>query len=162
MLAKWQRLAKRAGERYSTLFLLAAASGLGSSELLALRANDVDFGAKTVRAEESSDQRGRGEIGPCKNATAYRTVLLCDPGGQKAMQRLARFLGIVTHSRSLIFHSKGGGQLLEINILNQGLYPALEALGFEQAGMHAFRRGCNREVVRVAICKLSLGYDQRP
>jgi hypothetical protein len=45
------------------------------------------------------------------------------------MWRLARFLGIVSDSRSLIFHSKGGGPLLETNILNQGLYPALEALG---------------------------------
>jgi hypothetical protein len=44
------------------------------------------------------------------------------------MRKLARFLGIVTDSRLLIFHSKRGGPLLETNILNQGLYPALEAL----------------------------------
>jgi integrase len=60
------------------------------------------------------------------------------------MRKLARFLGIVTDSSSLIFHSKRGGPQLETNILNRGLYPALEALGLEQAGMHAFRRGCNR------------------
>ena len=28
--------------------------------------------------------------------------------------------------------------------LNQGLYPALKALALKLAGMHAFRRGCNR------------------
>ena len=161
-VGKMETLGKARRERYSTLFLLAAASGLGSSELLALRANDVDFGAKTVRVEESSDQRGRGEIGPCKNATAYRTVLLCDPEGQKAMRRLARFLGIVSDSRSLIFHSKSGGPLLETNILNQGLYPALEALGLEQAGMHAFRRGCNRRWklagVNPAVIRQQMGH----
>jgi integrase len=143
-VGKMEMLGNARRERYFTLFLLAAASGLRSSELLVLRANDIDFGAKTVRVEESSDQRDRGEIGPCKHATAYRTVLLFDPEGQKAMRRLARFMGIVSDSNSLVFHSKRGGPLLETNILNQGLYPALEALGLEQAGMHAFRGGCNR------------------
>jgi integrase len=33
---------------------------------------------------------------------------------------------------------------LETTILNQGQYPALEALGLKKAGMHALRRGCNR------------------
>jgi integrase len=44
-------------EQYSTLILLAAASGPRSSELLALRINDIDFKASTVRVDESSDQR---------------------------------------------------------------------------------------------------------
>lgn len=132
-------------EQYATLFLLAAASGLRASELLALRANDVDFGASTIRVEESSDQRSNGKIGPCKNATAYRTVLLKDAEGQTALLQLRRFLSRNgSSSTALVFHSKRGGPLLETTILNQGLYPALEALGLEQAGMHAFRRGCNR------------------
>ena len=162
LVGRMTTLGEARRERYSALFLLAAASGLRSSELLALRPNDIDFDANTVRVEESSDQRGRGEIGPCKNATAYRTVLLCDPEGQKAMRRLARFLGIVTDPRSLIFHSKRGGPLLETNILNQGLYPALEALGLEQAGMHAFRRGCNRRWelagVNPAVIRQQMGH----
>jgi integrase len=33
---------------------------------------------------------------------------------------------------------------METTILNQGLYPALKALGIPQGGLHAFRRGCNR------------------
>jgi len=43
-----------------------------------------------------------------------------------------------------VFQTKRGGPLLETTILNQGLHPALEALGLPKAGMHAFRRGCNR------------------
>jgi len=68
----------------SSLFL-AAASGLRSSELLALRINDIDFKASTVRVDESSDQRTNGRIGPCKNAAAYRTVALHDLEGKKSM-----------------------------------------------------------------------------
>jgi len=143
-VSKMDGLGKARREQYATLFFLAAASGLRFSELLALRVNDLDFGASTIRVEESSDQRSAGKIGPCKNATAYRTVLLRDPEGQKAMRRLKRFVGQTANSNALVFRSKRGGPLRATNILNQGLHPALEALCLEKSGMHAFRRGCNR------------------
>ena len=75
-------------EQYSTLILLDSASGLRGSELLALRVNDVDFKARTIRVEESSDQRSGGMVGACKNAAAYRTVHLGDAEGHSAMERL--------------------------------------------------------------------------
>ena len=131
-------------EQYATAILLTAGSGVRSSELLALRVNDFDFEASTLRVDESSDQRNAGKIGPCKNVTAYRTVLLRDTEGQRAMWELRRFLGNASNPNALVFHSKRGGPLLETTILNQGLYPALKALGLKQAGMHALRRGCNR------------------
>jgi integrase len=58
----------------------------------------------------------------------------------------------------LIFRSKSGGPLVENTILVQGLHPALKKLGLPKAGMHAFRRGCNRrwELARVSaavICQ---------
>ncbi len=65
-VGRMDTLGKTRREQYATLFLFAAASGLRSSELLALRVNDIDFRAKTVRVEESSDQRSKGEAGPCK------------------------------------------------------------------------------------------------
>ena len=43
-----------------------------------------------------------------------------------------------------MFRSRRGQPLLETTILKQGLYPALKALNLKQAGLHAFRRGCNR------------------
>jgi integrase len=130
-------------EQYATLVLVAAASGLRSSELLALKTNDVDFKAGTIRVDESSDQRNNGVIGPCKNVAAYRTVVLRDAEGQKAMRTLKSFLNTSLPDR-LIFRSKAGGPLLETTILNQGLYPASKSLGLPQGGLHGFRRGCNR------------------
>ncbi len=162
-VSKMDTLGKHRREQYATLFLLAAASGLRSSELLALRVDDLDFRARTIRVEESSDQKSRGEAGPCKNAAAYRTVLLFDPEGNKALQRLRRFLGTVSNSATFVFRSKRGSPVLETNILNQGLYPALEALGLEQAGMHAFRRGCNRRWelagVKPAVIRQQMGHS---
>jgi integrase len=162
-VGKMETLGKKRREQYATLLLLAAASGLRASELLALRVNDIDFRAGTIRVEESSDQKNKGVPGPCKNAAAYRTVLLHDPEGRKAVQKLRVFLGIAPNSAVFVFHSSRGNPLLETNILNQGLYPALDALGLEQAGMHAFRRGCNRRWelagVKPAIIRQQMGHS---
>jgi integrase len=119
-------------------------TGLRCSELLALRVNDIDFSAGTIRVDESSDQRSAGKIGPCKNATAYRTVLLHDAEGQSALKALRRFIKPDAAPTSLVFHSKTNGPLRENVILNQCLHPALDALQFERAGFRAFRAGCNR------------------
>ena len=78
-------------ERYATLFILASASGLRCAELFALRINDLDFKAGTIRVDESADQRTY-IIGPCKNVAAYRTVLLADTEGREALVMLKHFL----------------------------------------------------------------------
>jgi integrase len=150
-------------QQYGVLFLLASASGLRPSELLALRVNDVDFDASTIRVEESSDQRSAGKIGDCKNVAAYRTVLLLDNEGQKAMRELKKFMGTAANRNVLIFRSKRGKPLLETNILNQGLYPVLEALGLPKCGLHAFRRGYNRRLelagVNPAVIRQMMGHS---
>jgi integrase len=141
-------------EQYSTLFLLAAASGLRIGELLALRTDDI--GKNTIRVDESLDRAG--VIGPCKNVAAYRTVALVDLEGQAAMKALKQF---VKHD-GLVFHSRSHGPLAETTILTQALHPAVKALGLPKAGMHAFRRGCNRrwELSRVppAVIRQQMGH----
>lgn len=145
-VSKIDTLGEARREQYSTLILLAAASGLRSGELLALRVCDLDFEANAIQVKHSSDQRNGGKIGPCKNVTAYRSVHLGDAEGMKAMARLKRFLELYAapSPEVLVFRSKRGGPLLETTVLNQGLYLALEANGLKKAGLHAFRRGCNR------------------
>jgi integrase len=62
------------------------------------------------------------------------------------MAKLKRFLELypAPSSDALVFRSKRGKPLLETTVLNQGLYLALGSLQLPQAGLHAFRRGCNR------------------
>src|SRR5258708_5135892 len=84
-------------------------------------------------------------MGSCKNVAAYRTVLLADREGKEALRMLKRFLGSGVHqATAFLFHSRNGSPLRETNVLADGLHPALTAVGLPQAGMHAFRRGCNR------------------
>jgi integrase len=130
--------------RYVTLFILAAATGLRCSELFALRMNDIDFKAGTIRVDEAFDSR-TCEVGLCKNVKAYRTVFLGDSEGREALKILEAFVGDrVQNSGEYVFHSRRGSPLRETKVLHEGLHPALKALGLPRAGLHAFRRGCNR------------------
>jgi integrase len=162
-VGKLDSLGEERHAQYSTLILLAAASGLRSSELLALRVNDIDWKAGTVRVDESSDQRNNGKVGPAKNAAAYRTVALHDAAGRKAMNALRHFLGVGAAADELVFRSKANGPLLETTILNQGLHPALAELGLPKGGLHAFRRGCNRRwelaAINPAVIRQQMGHS---
>jgi integrase len=56
-----------------------------------------------------------------------------------------------------------GSPLLQTTIVNKGLYLAFEALGLKKAGLHAFRRGCNRRselagIVR-AVIRQEMGHS---
>jgi len=156
-LQQVQSLGVARREQFSVLFLVASASGLRIGELLALRDDDLGFAKSTIRVDESLDRTGI--IGPCKNVLAYRTVVLADAEGQAAMRSLKQYL---SGRKGLVFHSKKGGPLAETSILSQGLYPTLKNLGLPKAGMHAFRRGCNRrwELSRVpsAVIRQQMGH----
>ncbi len=148
---------------YSMAFFLASATGLRCGELFALRVDDIDFKAGTIRVDESVDQRTY-TIGPCKNAAAYRTVLLADREGKEALRMLERFLGpSIRQATEFVFHSRSGSPLRETNVLADGLHPALKALGLPQAGMHAFRHGCNRRWelagVNPAVIRQHMGHS---
>jgi integrase len=130
--------------RYETLFILADASGLRCGELFALRMNDLNFKAGTIRVDEAVCAR-TSKLGLCKNASAHRTVVLADHEGQEAMRKLKAFVSDRYHnSIELVFSSRLNTPLRESNVLRAALHPALKALGLPKAGMHAFRHGCNR------------------
>lgn len=139
--------------------IVAAASGLRCSELFALKIDDVDFKAETIRVDESSDQRSGGKLGPCKNVAAYRTVGLHDAEGRQALKVLKRY---VKNRTGLIFQSRNNTPLFETNVLHDGLYAALKAVGLPKAGMHAFRHGCNRRWelsgVSAAVIRQQMGH----
>lgn len=79
----------------------------------------------TIRVDEALPRKGK--IGPCKNAAAYRTVLLRDAEGKRAMRELKRFLkGMDNAPDTLLFRTKRGGPIQEAMMLRQCLHPAVE------------------------------------
>jgi integrase len=141
---KLDGLDKARKRRYATLFILAAATGLRCSELFALRMDDLDFRVNTVRVDEAFDGRTY-KVGPVKNVAADRDVFLGDREGREAFRILKAFVGRrIQNPSEFVFHSKHGSPLRETKVLHDGLHPALKAAGLRKAGMHAFRRGCNR------------------
>jgi integrase len=146
MIAKEVRKLKDLGtrrERYATLITVTSASGLRWEEVAALRINDLDFKANTIRVNEAVDFLGN--MGPCKNVMAYRTVLLADPQGKQAMRVLKAFVEKrIRDSSAFVFASARKTPPRESQMLRESLHPALKALGLPQDGMHTFRRGCNR------------------
>jgi integrase len=143
---KLERLGQARKDQYAMLFILASAADTRCSELFALKPNDLDFKVDTIRVDESSDQRTKGKIGECKNVAAYRTIVMHDPEGREAMRLLRKFLKKYPQPdpNGLIFRSRCNTPLCGTNVLHDGLHPALRALGLPKAGLHAFRRGCNR------------------
>ena len=117
--------------------------------------------ASPVRVDEALPRKG--EIGPCKNAAAYRTVLLRDDEGQTAMRELKRFLGNGGDPDALVFRTKHGTPVQETTVLKQCLHPAAEALGLPKAGMRALRRGCNRRWelagINPAVLRQQMGHS---
>ena len=143
---KLERLGKARKDQYGMLFILASGANTRCSELFALKPNDIDFEAGAIRVDESSDQRTNGKIGPCKNVAAYRTIVMHDREAREALRLLERYLKKYPQpdQNGLIFRSRRNTPLLETNVLHDGLYPALRALGLPKAGLHAFRRGGNQ------------------
>jgi integrase len=161
-VSRLERLDAPRRDQYSVLFLLAAGTGIRCGELFALRIDDLDFEANTIRIDESLDQLSH-TIGPCKNAAAYRTLVLGDEAGREAMRELKRFVGSRSaNPRELVFHSRNKTALRETNVLHDGLHPVLKAIGLPRAGMHAFRHGCNRRWelsgVNPAVIRQQMGH----
>ena len=131
------------GEKFAALVTVASAVGFRWEEVAALRMNDLDFKASTIRVDEALDREQK--IGPCKNVMAYRTVLLLDRQGKKAMQVLNAYVGNrLQQSDELVFCTSEKTPLQLSQVLREALHPALKALGLPQDGLRPFRRGCNR------------------
>ena len=75
-------------------------------------------------------------------------------------RRFGRLIGVWIAAR---IRSKRGTPLCETNVLYEFLHPVLKALRLPQAGMHAFRHGCNRswELSRMnpAVLRQQMGYS---
>lgn len=114
------------------LFILCGASGLRIGEALGIRIEKILDGGTRIIIDEKA---WRGEIHDyLKTENGEREIDL----PENVAKLLVEFIG--NRKSGLLFRTRNGKQLSQSNILRRHLHPALEEIGFEKAGNHAFRR----------------------
>lgn len=114
------------------LFILCGASGLRIGEALGIRVEKILDGGTRIIIDENA---WHGEIHDyLKTENGEREIDL----PENVAKLLVEFIG--DRKSGLLFRTRNGKQLSQSNILRRHLHPALEEVGFEKSGNHAFRR----------------------
>ncbi len=121
-------------ERYRTMAVLAAVTGVRASELLALTWADIDFERRVIHIRRSFY---RGEFGPPKSKASERSIALGP--GLTALLAVHRQRSIAD-PRSLVFPNAARKPYEPNNLVQRVLRPAMRSLGLPEAGWRAFRR----------------------
>jgi integrase len=114
------------------LFILCGATGLRLGEALGIRVGKILDGGRRIIIDEKA---WYGEIHDyLKTENGEREVDL----PENVAKLLVEFIG--DRKSGLLFRTRTGKPLSQSNILRRHLHAALEAVGFEKAGAHSFRR----------------------
>jgi integrase len=139
-VAQVYALADAVGLRYRALILLAAFSSLRWGELAALRPEDIDLDACTVRVTRQLNKPGAEPVfGPPKSRAGRRVVSFAD----LIAPDLRRHLRAVPPD-ALVFTSPEGTALSNTNFRRRVWVPALVALGLEGIHIHDLRHTGNQ------------------
>ena len=135
-------LADAIGPRYRALMLLATFASLRWAELAALRPQDIDLAARTVRVtRQIIYQRGGGHsFGPPKSKAGRRIVSFPD----LIVPEVREHLAALDQSATLVFTSPQGAPLRHSNFYRRAWMPALTAVGSSGVHLHDLRHSGNQ------------------
>jgi integrase len=131
-VAQVYALADAVGPRYRALILLATFASLRWADLAALRRQDIDLDACTVRVTRQIYYlRGGGHsFGPPKSKAGVRTVVFADI----IVPDLREHLDLIDDPGALVFTSPNGAPLRHSNFYRRVWMPVLRQLGL--LGLH--------------------------
>jgi integrase len=133
-------LADAVGLRFRALLLLAAFTSLRWAELAALRPEDIDLDARTVRVTRQLYYHGSGHsFGPPKSRAGVRIVDFPERIVPDVREHLAW-----VPSLALVFASSTGSPLSHSNFRRRVWLPALAAVGLEGVHLHDLRHTGNQ------------------
>jgi integrase len=134
-------LADAVGLRYRALILLAAFTSLRWAELAALRPDDIDLDARTVRVTRQLHYHGAGHsFGPPKSRAGVRVVDFPELIEPDMREQLAW----VPSSAAFVFATSTGSPLAHSNFRRRVWLPALAAVGLEGIHLHDLRHTGNQ------------------
>lgn len=140
-----------AKEPYKTLFTVAWLTGLRAGEILALKTSDLDFRNKTIRVDESSDDKTRQLRQP---KTKKSVALLPMPKAlEAALQNYLKSAWKPNADGLLFTNRQGSRPRRRESVVECGLKPVLKKLGLpsKDVGFHAFRHGLATELAQQAV-----------
>jgi integrase len=135
-------LADAIGLRYRALILLATFASLRWAELAALRPEDIDLDACTVRVTRQIDYLPGGghSFGPPKSKAGRRVV----PFPDLIVPDLRKYLAGLDPSAVLVFTSPEGAPLRHSNFYRRAWMPALKTVGLKGVHLHDLRHTGNQ------------------
>ena len=160
-VAQVYALADAVGLRYRALILLAAFSSLRWGELAALRPEDIDLDACTVRVTRQLNKPGAAPVfGPPKSRAGRRVVDFAD----LIVPDLRKHLRAVPPG-ALAFTSPEGAALSNTNFRRRVWVPALAAVGLEGVHIHDLRHTGNQFTANAGAntreLMVRMGHDSR-
>jgi integrase len=152
-----RRIVAAAPEPYSTIYLLAAMTGLRAGELFGLKVDDLDFDRRVIYVRRAM---WKGRLQSLKSRSSERTLHMPEP----LAKRLKRYLETWRPNPvGLLFSSRNGTPVDSEHILYRKLYPLLDKLGIERGGLHAFRHTHSTLLVEhgasVSVAQQQLGHS---
>ena len=121
-------------DRYRTMAVLAAVTGVRASELFALSWMDIDFERSAIHIRRSFY---RGEFGPPKSKASERVIALGPALTELlALHRQRR----MADARALVFPNAVGKPYDPNNLVQRVLRPAMCSLDLPETGWRGFRR----------------------
>jgi integrase len=143
VLRDMQRIVRAADEPLSTICFLLSVTGMRVGEVLALRAQDLDFHRKLVKVRCSTYA---GQIGTPKSKASIADL----PMPPALESRLKRYLSSRHYRENdlgLLFANRRGRPYSANKLREKKLRPLLTRLGIPLAGFHAFRHAVASELI---------------
>jgi integrase len=143
---------------YYVLYLMAALTGMRSSELAGLRWQDVDLRAGVVRVRQAFLRVGNQEVWKSpKSRAGQRTIAITESltgllrGVAVDQQCAKQLLGPAYPDRDLVFCQATGKPLWMRNVLQRDFYPLLLRCGLPRVTMHSLRHSSTSVGARAGV-----------
>lgn len=137
------------GDRLEALYVLALNTGMRQGEILALKWDDLDLEAGTLRVRRTLTKAGKAYItGEPKTKNSRRVIRLTAAAVEALRGHLSRQLeemeemGSLYRPGGLVFATEAGTIINPSNLRNRSLKPLLKAAGLRPARFHDLRHTC--------------------
>ena len=122
-----------ASEPYRTMFAIAAMTGLRAGEVMGLQKGDLDLERRVIHVRRSA---WYGRVQTVRSKASRAPVAMSEALSTLLNDYLATWK---PNAEGFLFLNRNGRPYAANKVVEYGLWPVLETLKIERAGMHALR-----------------------